>query len=91
MQLSISTLLSSLSKHFEDLQNFLSLLKRSFDTIKVLEHKITKDSKNPFFNLAGYLFCFNETEASRRGTGFFISNNLLTNYDQTSSSINTEG
>ena len=32
----------SLSKHFEDLQNFLFLLKHSFDIIGISEHKITK-------------------------------------------------
>ena len=82
--------IASLSKHFEDLQNFLSLLKHSFDIIGISEHKITKCSKNSAFNLPGHAFCFNETETSHRGTGFFVSNNL-TNYDQTSSSMNAGG
>ena len=67
--------IASLSKHFEDLQNFLSLLKHSFDIIGISEHKITKGSKNSAFNLPGYTFCFNETETSHGGTGYFVSNN----------------
>ena len=65
-----------LSKHLEDLQNFLPLLKHSFDIIRISEHKITKGSKNSVFNLPDYKFCFNETEISHGGTGFFVSNNL---------------
>ena len=34
--------IASLSRHFEDLQNFLSLLKRSFNIIVVSEHIINK-------------------------------------------------
>ena len=34
--------IASLSRHFEDLQNFLSLLKRSFNIIGVSEHIINK-------------------------------------------------
>ena len=68
--------ISSLSRHFEDLQNFLSLLKHLFDINGISEHKITKGSKNSAFNLPGYTFCFNETETSHRGTGFSVSNNL---------------
>ena len=34
--------IDSLSRHFEDLQNFLSLLKRSFNIIGVSEHIINK-------------------------------------------------
>ena len=65
--------IASLTKHFEDLQNFLFLLKHSFDIIGISEHKITKGSKNSAFNLPGYTFCFNETETSHGGTGFFCS------------------
>ena len=64
------------SKHFEDLRNFLSLLKHSYDIIGVSQHKITKGSKNSAFNLPGYIFCFNETETSHGGTSFLVSNNL---------------
>ena len=45
---------ASLSKHFEDLQNFLSLLKHSFDITRISEHKITKGLKNSILNLPGY-------------------------------------
>ena len=34
--------IASLPRHFEDLQNFLSLLKRSFNIIVVSEHIINK-------------------------------------------------
>ena len=68
--------IASLTKHFEDLQNFLFLLKHSFDIIGISEHKITKGSKNSAFNLPGYTFCFNETETSHGGTGFFVPKNL---------------
>ena len=34
--------IASLSRHFEDFQNFLSLLKRSFNIISVSEHIINK-------------------------------------------------
>ena len=69
---------ASLSKHFEDLQNLLSLLKLSFDIIRISEHKITEGSKNSTFNLTGYTFCFNESETSHGGNGFFVSNNSQT-------------
>ena len=47
---------ASLSKHFEDLQNFVFLLKHSFGIIGMSEHKITKCSKNSAFSLPGYTF-----------------------------------
>ena len=68
--------IASLSKHFDGLQNFLSLLKHSFDIIGISEHKISKNSMNVDFTLPGYTFYFNETESSNGGTGFFISDNL---------------
>ena len=45
MKIALPTLhlnIASLSRHFEDLQNFLSLLKRSFNIIRVSEHIINK-------------------------------------------------
>ena len=71
---SLATLLLNialLSKYFEDLQNFLFLLKHSFDITGISEHKITNDSKNSAFNLPGNTFCFNETETSYGGTSFY--------------------
>ena len=68
--------IASLLKHFNDLQNFLSLLKHSFDIISISEHKSNKDSMNVDFTLLGYTFCFNKTKSSHGGTGFFISDNL---------------
>ena len=67
--------IASLSKHFDDLQNFLSLLKHSFDIIGIWEHKTKKNSMNIDFTQLGYTFYFNETESSHGGTGFFISDN----------------
>ena len=62
-------------KHFDDLQNSLSLLKHSFDITGILEHKINKNSMNVDFTLPGYTFYFNES--SHGGTHFFfISENL---------------
>ena len=66
-----------LSKHFEDLENFLSLLKHYFDIIGISEHKIIKGSKKSAANLPGYTFCFNETETFHGGTVCFVSNNLI--------------
>ena len=63
--------IASLSKIFNDLQNFQSLLKHSFDIIGISEHKINKNSMNVDFTLAGYTFYFNETESSHGETGFF--------------------
>ena len=78
-QASLATLhlnIASISKHFEDLQNLLSVLKHSFDIIGISEHKINKTSKKSDFHLPGYTFCFTPTESSHGGTGFFISNDL---------------
>ena len=71
---SLSTLhlnIASLSKHFEDLHNFLSLLKHSFDITCITEHKINKKLINIDFSLLGYVFCYNETEGLHGGSGFF--------------------
>ena len=65
-----------LSKHFEDLWNFLSLLKHTFDIIGISEHKVTKGWKYSAFNILGYIFCFNQTETSQGGTASFVSKNL---------------
>ena len=68
--------IASLSKHFENLQNFLSLWIHSFDIIGILEHKINKNSMNIDLTQPGYTFYFNETESSHEGIGFFLSDNL---------------
>ena len=64
--------IASLSKHFDNLQNFVSLLKHSSDITGILEHKINKNSMNVDFTLPGYTFHFNEAESSHRGTGFYF-------------------
>lgn len=71
----IKSLIASLSKHFEDLHNFLSLLKRSFDIIGITKHKINKKLMNIDFNLSGYVFCYNESESPHGGIGFLYLTN----------------
>ena len=61
----------SLLKHFDHLQNYLSLLKHSSDIIVILEHEINKNLMNVDFTLQRYTFYFNETESSHGGTSFF--------------------
>ena len=56
-----------LTKHFEDLRNFLSLLKHSFDITGISEKK-NEGSKTSAFNLPDYIFCFNENQTSHGGT-----------------------
>ena len=68
--------IASLHKHFEDLQNYISLLKQSFHIIAITEHKISLNSNEKSFNLPGYNFCFNFTESTHGGTGFFTSEKL---------------
>ena len=68
--------IASLSKNFENLQNFLSLWIHSFDIIGISEHKINKNSMNIDLTQPGYTFYFNETESSHEGIGFFLSDNL---------------
>ena len=68
--------IASLSKHFEDLENFLSLLNHSFDLIGLSEHKINKNSPITDFTLPGYNFVKNLTESSHGGTGIFVSKQL---------------
>ena len=66
-----------LSKHFEDLQNFLSLLKHSFDIIGISEHKRTEVLKNSTSNLPGYTFWNRLEQAPAMEQFFFVSNNLI--------------
>ena len=41
--------IASLPKHFEDLQNYISLLKQSLDIIAITEHKISLNSNEKSF------------------------------------------
>ena len=43
-----------LSKHFQNLHNFLPLIKHSFDIIGIIAHKVNKKLINIDFNLSGY-------------------------------------
>ena len=54
--------IAALSKHFEDLQNFLFLLKHSFGIISISEHKINKNSiikdfNTKIFRFSSQIFC----------------------------------
>ena len=66
--------MSLLSKHFEDLENFLSLLKHSSDIIGISEHIFQNTLL--FYLVYLILSCFNATEIYNRETGFFVSNKL---------------
>ena len=44
--------------------------------IGITEHKINEKLINIDFSLSGYVLCYNETESSHGGTGFFVSNKL---------------
>ena len=68
--------IASLSKHFDDLQNFLTLLDHKFDIIGITEHKISRNSLEKNFYLPGYKFCFDLINSSYGGTGIFISDKL---------------
>ena len=56
--------IASLPKHFEDLQNYISLFKQSFDIIAITEYKVSLNSHEKSFNFPGYNFCFNFTEST---------------------------
>ena len=71
---SFATLHLNIFLKIEDLRNFLSLLKHSFDIIGFSQH--TKKGSNSVFNLPGYTFCFNKTETFHGGTNFSVSDNL---------------
>ena len=47
----IHTNLSSISKHHDDLEQTLSLLKTKFDIIGITEHKLKKGNDNPITNI----------------------------------------
>ena len=56
-----------LFKHFKDLQNFLSLLKNSFDIIGISKNKINRSAINSAFNLPGYTICLMKVKAPTEG------------------------
>ena len=68
--------IASLNKHFDDLCNLLATIEFSFPVIGLSEHKIGKHSPINNINLPGYQFCYNSTNSTHGGTGFYISNNL---------------
>ena len=67
----IHTNLASISKHHDDLEPTLSLLKTKFDIIGITEHKIKKENENSITNIdiPGYQsFVFDCSETSHGGT-----------------------
>ena len=78
----IHTNLASISKHHDDLELTLSLLKTKFDIIGITEHKIKKENENPITNIdiPGYQsFVFDCSETSHGGTGLYIKNSIVFN------------
>ena len=74
------TNLASISKHFDELNLILSLLKFDFHIIGISEHKIHKNDCNSIRNidLDGYHpFVFDHTETSHGSTGFYIKESLV--------------
>ena len=65
--------IASLNKNADELYNFLSLLNHTFDVIGITEHKIGNFYPINNFELPGYNFCFNTTQSTHGGTGFYIS------------------
>ena len=65
--------IASLSKHFDSLSNFLSMIKFNFPIIGLCEHKIRSNSFINNISLPGYTFCYDETKSTHGGTGFYIN------------------
>ena len=68
--------IASLSKHFDNLYNLITLMKFKFPIIGLTEHKIGKNLPVSNVNIPGYNFCFDHTKSTHGGTGFFISEKL---------------
>ena len=65
--------IASLNKHVDDLYNLLSMLNHPFDVIGITEHKIGKFQPINNTKILGYNFCFDMTQTTHGGTGFYIS------------------
>ena len=71
--------IASLEKHIDDLSQFLTKSKHSFDIVGITEHKIPH-GKEPTqnINLNGYQeFYFEGTHSSHGGAGFFVKSNIV--------------
>ena len=76
----LHTNLASISKHWDDLQLTLSLLKTKFDVIGITEHKIQKDKIASISNIdipGFHSFVFDCSDTS--GTGLYIRDSLVYN------------
>ena len=69
--------LASISKHFDDLNLALSLLKFDFHIIGISEHKIHTNDGNSITNIGYHPFVFDPTETSHGDTGFYIKESLV--------------
>ena len=69
--------IASLSKHKEELETSLSLLKHKFDIIALTETRIKNNATlNYDINLNGYNVCSTPTESDKGGTLIYITNSL---------------
>ena len=71
----LHTNIASISKQFDDLATFLSLVEFNFQIIGVIEHKIQKRVENSTSNidLQGYHpFVFDKTKTTHGGTSFLV-------------------
>ena len=76
----LHTNLASISKHCDELQLTLSLLKTKFDVIGVTEHKIQKENIASTTNIeipGFHPFVFDCSDTTHSGTGFYIKNSIV--------------
>ena len=78
----LHTNLASISKHCDDLQLTLSLLKTKFDIIGISEHKIQKGNDASISNIdipGFHPFVFDCSDTTHGGTGLYIKNLIVYN------------
>ena len=78
----LHTNLASISKHCDDLQLTLSLLKTKFDIIGISEHKIQKGNDASISNIdipGFHPFLFDCSDTTHGGTGLYIKNSIVYN------------
>ena len=65
--------IASLSKHIDNLSNFLSMIKFNFPIIGLCEYKIRSNSFINNISLPGSTFCYDEIKSTHGSTGFYIN------------------
>ena len=76
----LHTNLAPVSKHFDDLEQVVSLLKTNFDIIGTTEHKLPFEHSTPlkYIKIPGYHpFVFDCSNTFHGGSGIFIKNSLV--------------